>query len=403
VLNHPNALLDPLLLLCEAGRPVSFLAKEPLFRMPLIRTFVRGMDAIPVYRRQDRADMTQNRKTFAAARAILARGGSIGIFPEGRSHSEPQLMPFRTGAARIALSAGDVGGLHIVPAGLFYTAKTQFRSSALLCFGPAIPVAPVALGPEDEPPAEAVRALTIRLQEALGALTVQADRHEALQLVEATERIVVAAREDPKVELADRVRLRQRLVAGYTRLRAEAPDRLARVQSRIARYETALRQAELTPELLPSRGYRTGTVARVTAKAAVLLTLLLPLAVAGAVIHFPGWLVTDLVARPTARRHPDGVATVKAVGGLVFYPLTWVGLAVAAGLRWGVPVGLAVAGAAPLAGYAALRFIERVDWLAGSARGLLLALTGRRRFLRLIAERRAIREELLALAQEHGL
>ncbi|HEX6717103.1 MAG TPA: 1-acyl-sn-glycerol-3-phosphate acyltransferase, partial [Pyrinomonadaceae bacterium] len=36
VLNHPNALVDPVFLLCLAPRPVSFLAKAPLFRMPVI-------------------------------------------------------------------------------------------------------------------------------------------------------------------------------------------------------------------------------------------------------------------------------------------------------------------------------------------------------------------------------
>ena len=36
VLNHPNALIDPAFLLCLAPRPVSFLAKAPLFRTPVI-------------------------------------------------------------------------------------------------------------------------------------------------------------------------------------------------------------------------------------------------------------------------------------------------------------------------------------------------------------------------------
>ena len=51
--NHPNALIDPLFLLCFAPRPVSFLAKAPLFTMPVIGWFVRGLDSIPVYRKQD--------------------------------------------------------------------------------------------------------------------------------------------------------------------------------------------------------------------------------------------------------------------------------------------------------------------------------------------------------------
>ena len=103
VINHPNGLIDPLLLLTFAPRPVSFLAKAPLFTLPVIGWVVRRLDSIPVYRRQDQADLSQNRATFDRARDLLARGGTIAISPEGTSHSDPSLRPFKTGAARIAL------------------------------------------------------------------------------------------------------------------------------------------------------------------------------------------------------------------------------------------------------------------------------------------------------------
>ncbi|HEY9503259.1 MAG TPA: lysophospholipid acyltransferase family protein, partial [Pyrinomonadaceae bacterium] len=149
VLNHPNALVDPVFLLCLAPRRVSFLAKAPLFRMPVIGYFVKALDSLPVYRRQDEGeDISKNQETFIAARKLLSRGGTIGICPEGVSHNEPRLRPIKTGAARISLAAlatGEVGALRIVPAGLYYTAKTRFRSSALLYFGEPIEVERVPL------------------------------------------------------------------------------------------------------------------------------------------------------------------------------------------------------------------------------------------------------------------
>ena len=92
VLNHPNALVDPVFLLCFAPRRVSFLAKSPLFKMPVIGYLCRVMEAIPVYRSQDEGeDTSRNRETFALAHRLLARGGTIGVCPEGVSHSEPSL------------------------------------------------------------------------------------------------------------------------------------------------------------------------------------------------------------------------------------------------------------------------------------------------------------------------
>ena len=161
VLNHPNALVDPAFLLGLAPRRVSFLAKAPLFRMPVLSYFVRAVEAIPVYRRQDDdGDVSKNQETFAAARKFLASGGTIGICPEGVSHNEPRLRPIKTGAARIALAAlstGEVKQLQIVPAGLYYTSKTKFRSSVLLYFGKPVDVTPVELEPDGNPPRAAVR------------------------------------------------------------------------------------------------------------------------------------------------------------------------------------------------------------------------------------------------------
>src|SRR5439155_22578870 len=53
VLNHPNALVDPAFLLCLAPRRVAFIAKAPLFRMPVIGSLVRALDSLPAYRPQD--------------------------------------------------------------------------------------------------------------------------------------------------------------------------------------------------------------------------------------------------------------------------------------------------------------------------------------------------------------
>jgi 1-acyl-sn-glycerol-3-phosphate acyltransferase len=194
VMNHPNALVDPVFLLCLAPRRVSFLAKSTLFKMPVLGYFVRAMEAIPVYRRQDEGeDTSKNRETFLRAHALLARGGTIGICPEGVSHNEASLRPLKSGAARIALGAAseasDALEVRIVPAGLYYTAKTTFRSSALLYFGEPLVVEPVEADADGEPPREAVRLLNQRIEQALRDVTLNAEHHEALTTIARAERI----------------------------------------------------------------------------------------------------------------------------------------------------------------------------------------------------------------------
>src|SRR5689334_17698762 len=214
VLNHPNALVDPVFLLCLAPRRVSFLAKAPLFRMPVIGYLVKAMDSLPVYRQQDEgSDTSKNQETFVAARKLLASGGTIGICPEGVSHDEPGLRPIKTGAARISLAAvstHEVSELKIVPAGLYYTSKTSFRSDALLYFGNPIDVEPVTLEADGTPPRDAVRRLSDKIENALGEVILDAHHEEELQMTARAERIFSSAINDGNESLKDELRLQQR-------------------------------------------------------------------------------------------------------------------------------------------------------------------------------------------------
>jgi 1-acyl-sn-glycerol-3-phosphate acyltransferase len=383
--NHPNALIDPLFLLCFAPRPVSFLAKAPLFKMPLIGWFARGFDSIPVYRREDNFAPEQSRETFARSRETLARGGTIAIFPEGTTHSDPRLKALKTGAARIALGA-SLARVVVVPTGLFYTAKQTFRSSVVMYFGEPIEVEPVAVDDSGEPPREAVEALTQRIESALAEVTVQADSRAALDLITRADRIFRLGRGD----LAEALEMRKRFVAGYRWLCEHDPERLAHAQSRVERFESELGAANLEPkELVPLT--LTGSV-----KTILTLLVMMPLALAGAIIHYPVYRLIGVVVTRTGSDE-ELIATQKAVGGLVLYPLTWIASAAILWWRFGWELGVAALLVVPILGYIALRFAEQLDGVIGRARAITWRIARRRAYARLLAQQRAIHDEIVAL------
>src|SRR5215212_5338905 len=259
VLNHPNALVDPVFLLCLAPRPVSFLAKAPLFRMPGIGYLVKALDCLPVYRRQDEGeDITKNQETFIAARKLLSRGGTIGICPEGVSHDAPGLKPIKTGAARISLAAvstGEVSNLKIVPAGLYYTSKTSFRSDALLYFGNPIDVEPVTLDPDGTPPRHAVRRLSSQIEKALREVILDAKHEEELQTTARAERIFSSAANNGEPDsLKEELRLQQRFIRAYPIVQQRQPERLRRLETRMIRFEEELNQAGVDAQELSPPG-----------------------------------------------------------------------------------------------------------------------------------------------------
>src|SRR5215216_2398833 len=404
VLNHPNALVDPVFLLCLAPRRVSFLAKAPLFRMPVIGYFVKALDSLPVYRRQDEGeDVSKNQETFVAARKLLARGGTIGICPEGVSHDEPGLRPIKTGAARISLAAvstGEVSNLKIVPAGLYYTSKTSFRSEALLYFGNPIDVEPVTLEPDGTPPREAVRELSNRIEQALREVILDARHEEELQTTARAERIFSSASDDSSGEtLKDELRLQQRFIKAYSVLQERQPERLRRLELRMVRFEEELNQAGVDPDELSPPGSTLRVFVSIM-KRSVLFLLMLGPAVIGTLAHYSAYKLGGFLATRISRDSDDVISTVKIASALLLFPLTWIVLAVLGYVYFGWLAPVLVLVVIPFTGYAAIVFFEELDKSIAGVRVLTFFLVRRRFFVRLLAERNAIRNEIVALGKE---
>lgn len=372
--NHPNGLVDPLFLLCYPRRPVSFLGKAPLLRYPVIGWIVRKLDTIPVYRKQDNT-IGSNTEMFAKARSVLRGGGSIAIFPEGTTHDDPQLRELKTGAARIALGS-DLEEVFVVPTGIYYTAKHMFRSEALVVFGKPLRVVPAG---ED---VSRVDELTDAIDAGLDAVTVQADSHAALDLIARAEDIFTANEEQP---LAQEFELRRRFVEGYHYLRTHDPARLARLQTAVAQFESALRRAKLDVHELRPR-FSVATLFRVL--------VMLPLAIAGALVSLPAYLLVHFLAKRFSNGESALLATVKFLAALALYPLTYLVAAIVMGVRFGWEAGVITGLVLPFLGYIALRVYEAIDDVVGDVRALF---TPRKK---LLARRRAIRDEILAVERE---
>ena len=94
---------DPLIVahfIYDLPRKPRFLAKDSLFRTPVVKWVLRGAKQIPVYRGTRDASAS-----LAAARAALSEGDGVIIYPEGTTTKDPDLWPMqpKTGLARLAL------------------------------------------------------------------------------------------------------------------------------------------------------------------------------------------------------------------------------------------------------------------------------------------------------------
>lgn len=139
--NHPNSLIDPVLIGITAKRPVSFMAKAPLFRTPILGPIMHALGMVPAYRgRDDSSQVKKNQKSLDRVIQGLQSGRAMGIFPEGVSTDLRQLRLVRGGAARIALGAfeGGVEDLVIIPLGINYERKERLGSKVWINVGEPI-------------------------------------------------------------------------------------------------------------------------------------------------------------------------------------------------------------------------------------------------------------------------
>lgn len=90
---------DPPLVGSLTKRTVRFMAKEELFKIPVIGKFMPMVQAFPVKR--DSAD----RRAIKTALDTVKNGGGLGIFPEGTRSRTEELLPPQAGIGLIAVKS----------------------------------------------------------------------------------------------------------------------------------------------------------------------------------------------------------------------------------------------------------------------------------------------------------
>jgi 1-acyl-sn-glycerol-3-phosphate acyltransferase len=136
--NHLSYMDTPVIL-THISADFRFMAKDGLFKIPLLGTHLGQAGHIPVPRGDPRAAV----KTMTlAANTIRSRNISILIFPEGGRSHDGVLKPFKDGAAYIAIKAG----VPVVPLAICGTreilamhSSTFHRGNVTLRVGDPIP------------------------------------------------------------------------------------------------------------------------------------------------------------------------------------------------------------------------------------------------------------------------
>lgn len=364
--NHPNALVDALVILMHLNRPVTLTAKSTLADYPLLGFVFRTARVILLYRKQDEkqgVDRSRNIQALAECRGRLKKGEAICLFPEGQSHSDPSLRPFRWGAARVALDFGlsqtVPPPLKIIPVGLNFLHKEQFRSDVWIRFGEPIDLGLWMKSNPEGGPAE----LTAEIEERVRDLTLNFERRRDSILMDWAADILGAGGMPPAPlgqeswRVAAHLSLVGLLRDGYEALRDTRARELDDLRNRVRKYRSELRRLGITPREVYIL-ITTKRVALFVLREGAVLMIGLPVALWGAVNHlFPALIVRAIVKRISVKR--DQWASNTVVPAVVIFPVFYV---IQITLAWLLLTPLWAAAYTillPFSGYGAVRYRDR--------------------------------------------
>ncbi len=408
VVNHPNAMVDALVVGLICPRRILFTGRATLFSNPLFAAFLRAAGVVPLVRVKDVAelgatrDATRNLASFDALTDALARGGLTMIFPEGVTGDWPQLAPLKTGAARIAFQARDGGvrGLRIVPVGLTFERKDSPRSRVFVQVGEPIDVDAWPRGDDD------ARTLTAEIDRRLRAVTLnfestdvaERDRALAAQLA----RLFRGATAVPNVwdlaPLAEEVSISRRIDDAQSRLASASPSLRARAEALLARlgkFRAELRERRIAVEDLEiSLGVTEG--AWFVVREIAVIVLAGPVAIWGWINH----IIPFNVARAIAMRSVESGAdpAMRTINfGLALVIALYVAQGALVGALFGTVTALAYVVSLPIAAEVNFRFRPRLARAIRRARTYLRFRSTPDLQQRLARELAEIRAEAIAV------
>ena len=322
--SHFGGFTDPLLLIFAMDRVPRFVARDVIWKYPIVKTIMKWVKAIPVHKADD-GGPTSNDTMFASTYAALGEGDLITIFPEGITVDDPSIAHIKTGSARIVLGAraAGVSGIRLLSAGIHYENKAALRSEVFIDIGWVIDLDDYVAGyvtpgePEDASNRELVRSLTAVMESNLREAAPDFESWAMARSLSAASDVALRTNTEKggiEVGHGDRERL--------ARLLDEAPDeRRLVVRDAIDAYQADLDAMGFDDEMLMSGMNKTSSFMAYLIRSIIIGLILVPFAFAGAIVNAIPMALVWLIGR--LKVADAMMATVKPLGAILVFGITW--------------------------------------------------------------------------------
>lgn len=450
IANHPNSLVDGLVIYCTIDRLPRVIAKSTLWNHLMLRPILAVAGAVPVRRAQDADEIkkglhhsatrvSSNEEVFEIVSRLM-RSHSFIIYPEGITHDGTQMMSFKSGAARMLLAAASSAGgeqnnqwknvrddiqVHTAiygasvfqppalepedysfqPVGIYFDNKSKFRSRALVHYGrrrtlrEILDLSELALFRKDPQNPALITKVTRLMEQGLRELLPEAHDANHLSYLQSLALLMSEPFQDQQIG----ERYRWEVIMKRVLLLVEqkwSPEQRALVQKSVEDYFERLKKIpdhKVRDFSFNRRRYIRRSIARFLLFC-VETILLLPFTILGFLLYYGLYVLVGRIARRLAADRTE-LSTYKFLAGWVIHPAgTLIYATIIGGYLAGkinLSIGIVGGFAIPIfSAFCALRFSERLSDAIEGIR-VLFSLNYRDTFDALAEERTRVVNTLL--------
>ncbi len=320
--NHPNTLMDAMMIGIITKKPVYFMAKGTLFNSSLKLWLLKNLNMIPINRQGESAVKgVKNQDSFEACYQLLESGKTLVIFPEGTSFLERQLRALKTGTARIALEAENRNkgklGLKVIPLGLNYHKAEKFRSSVLVNVGEPIDVSKY-LPDYKLNVGKTAKELTELFRQKLEAILIHTSNKDQERLVEALEEVLSSKYLNKRRGVEHDIRFLIELKNKVEAIEYSDPKKINQVDLLLRNIQWRLKKLDIKADFLDRR-FRSIMFIRQMLFSIIFIIIGMPLFLFGAWHNMIQYKLTDFIV-PKITKDIEYYAPLAVLLGMILYP-----------------------------------------------------------------------------------
>ena len=142
--NHPDGLIDPLMITTNCPRESYYLVMAAAFNNPFVKKFLESLYLMPVYRMRDGvSEVGKNKEIFENCFELFKKGETLLMYPEASHNRKRTIRMLSKGFTRIVFGALEKYPdlkITIIPVGLTYQNASFYPSKVSINYGKPIAV-----------------------------------------------------------------------------------------------------------------------------------------------------------------------------------------------------------------------------------------------------------------------